>query len=843
MMNDSLVSVELPTTLDLEPVTLGDDAPSDPSESAGRYALGETIGEGGMGTVYAARDSELRRTVAVKVATRADSRRKLGRFVAEAQITAQLEHPNIVPVYDLGLADGRIYYAMRLIDGVHLTDLLKRPEDDRDGWTRHRLLGAFAQVCRAVTFAHERGGVHRDLKPENLVFGTRGEVQVVDWGLARAPGSPGDVVDEVPAGAVEQLFAGGSGHVAVQRSSDAASSGGSRGDVEMVKVGRTQDGAVLGTPGYMAPEQALGMVDRVDARSDVWALGAILYEILTDGVAACPGPSTADRLAQNLRLELWDPRRIEPLRDIPEELALASLRAMSRRAEDRHTSALELAEEVEAWLDGRRRKEAAERLLAQARKALAAALTGRKRALGLRGEARAALGVVMPGAPEADKLDAWTKQEEADALDRQADLDEVRFEQLAHAALERFDGLSDAHALLADHYQASHAAAEARRDPREAARFELLLRTHDRGRHAEWLTGQGVLTLHTDPPGARVELQRWVVRGRRLQLEDVPSPGVTPLRNLSLPVGSYLATLTADGREPVRYPFEVKRASTWRTSAPGSEASTPVPLPAAGTLGADDVHVPASWGPTGGDPAGPGSLPARDLWVDGFVIRRFPVTNREYVDFLNALVDAGRSDDAARWQPRATAAGEDLGAGLFVRDGERFALPDGVGPHWPVASVDWASASAYADWKAAADGLPWRLPSELEWERAARGVDERFFPWGYDDDGSWRLTVESHLGPPSPEPVTGHPTDCSPYGVRGLAGGVRDWVLEEFAPTGPEVSDDGALLITEVRNPDGAHGTRGGAWSLPDWVGRACVRGFHPPIHLPDLGFRLARSL
>gem|GEM_PF-6404534 len=91
--------------------------------------------------------------------------------------------------------------------------------------------------------------------------------------------------------------------------------------------------------------------------------------------------------------------------------------------------------------------------------------------------------------------------------------------------------------------------------------------------------------------------------------------------------------------------------------------------------------------------------------------------------------------------------------------------------------------------------------------------------------------------------MTGHPHDCSPYGVRGMAGGVRDWVLDPFLPGGPPVTADGRLVITSARDPAQPHGTRGGAWSLPDWVGRACVRGYHPPIHLADLGFRLARSL
>jgi serine/threonine-protein kinase len=279
---------------------------------------------------------------------------------------------------------------------------------------------------------------------------------------------------------------------------------------------------------------------------------------------------------------------------------------------------------------------------------------------------------------------------------------------------------------------------------------------------------------------------------------------------------------------------------------PGSTATEPIRLPEARELAADDVLIPAGWCPTGGDPNAAGTLPARRVWVDAFVMRRFPVTHGAWLEWLNALVAAGREAEALERVPKATAAVEG-DAGLYDRDpvSGRFSLPAGGpwGPDHPVCNVDWASADAYAAWVAAQTGLPWRLPGELEWEKAARGVDGRSLPWGQNHDFSWCVTAESHAGPPAPAPVDSYPDDVSPYGVRGLGGGVRDWVLEEFAPEGPKVTPDGLAIVAPPRPDAATHGTRGGAWSLPAWVSCAACRGYHPSIRLADLGFRLVRPL
>ncbi|HXW97056.1 MAG TPA: serine/threonine-protein kinase [Gemmatimonadales bacterium] len=210
-----------------------------PEVPGDRYEVMEPIGQGGMGTVYRARDRHLEREVALKVLrpelADAASTRRLGR---EARILARLEHPGIVPVHEVGaLADGRVYYVMKLIRGQSLEAFSRAA-------SMSEMLRAFLRVCETVGFAHAHGVVHRDLKPSNIMIGGFGEVLVLDWGIAR-------VVEEP----------------------EPAASGVSPIGLDSAD---TAPGTILGTPGFMAPEQLQGVSGLVDRRSDVFALGAIL---------------------------------------------------------------------------------------------------------------------------------------------------------------------------------------------------------------------------------------------------------------------------------------------------------------------------------------------------------------------------------------------------------------------------------------------------------------------------------------------------------------------------------------------------------------------------------------
>jgi tetratricopeptide (TPR) repeat protein/tRNA A-37 threonylcarbamoyl transferase component Bud32 len=229
----------------------------------GRLELFGPIGRGGMGVVLKGRDGDLGRELAVKVLlTRyCDQPEMIRRFVEEAQIGGQLQHPGIVPVYELGtLADHRPYFAMKLIKGRTLAELLAGRKSAHDNGSH--LLAIFEAVCQTMAYAHARGVIHRDLKPANIMVGSFGEVQVMDWGVAKVLGQSGEptVAADATAEAHQSLVRTGRNHD---------------------EVGLSRPGTVVGTPAYMAPEQARGKLDGVDERADVFALGAILCEILT----------------------------------------------------------------------------------------------------------------------------------------------------------------------------------------------------------------------------------------------------------------------------------------------------------------------------------------------------------------------------------------------------------------------------------------------------------------------------------------------------------------------------------------------------------------------------------
>jgi serine/threonine-protein kinase len=243
------------------------DEPADPGSGSGsgrsgpgRYRIAGEIGRGGVGVVLKGRDADLGREVAIKTlrAEYAASPAMVRRLVEEAQIGGQLQHPGVLPVYEMGLNAGHMpYFTMKLVRGRTLADLLH--DRAEAGQERRRFLLIFEQVCQTVAYAHARGVVHRDLKPSNVMVGAFGEVHVVDWGLAKVLTRDRDVAEDA-ATAEESAIA-------------TVRSGAPGADSEA--------GSVLGTPAYMAPEQARGEVDDLDERCDVFALGAILYEILT----------------------------------------------------------------------------------------------------------------------------------------------------------------------------------------------------------------------------------------------------------------------------------------------------------------------------------------------------------------------------------------------------------------------------------------------------------------------------------------------------------------------------------------------------------------------------------
>jgi len=356
-----------------------------------RYETRRALGEGGMGEVRLCRDHLIGREVALKTVLGEHARREdiRARFVHEARVQGQLEHPAIVPVYDLGVdGSGNAFFTMRRVHGMTLEEVIAAlrtgdPADQRE-YSRHRLLADFVRVCLAVHYAHERGVLHRDLKPANVMLGRFGEVYVLDWGLAKASGSG---LTPPP--------------------SERAPSG--REPVEGDTSGiATHQGTVIGTPAYMSPEQVQNA--GLDARSDVYALGAILFELLT--LEPLNGPGNIAALLQRTMKGVDARASVRaPERDVPPELEAICVRATALAPVDRFPDARAMADRIDAYLSGDRdaalRREMAKKHLDDARAAMKTALDGHDPNDAARAEALRAAGRAIaldPQDPEAGRV-------------------------------------------------------------------------------------------------------------------------------------------------------------------------------------------------------------------------------------------------------------------------------------------------------------------------------------------------------------------------------------------------------------------------------------------------------
>ena len=716
-----------------------------PDHDATRYEMGELLGQGGGGRVIRAYDHVLGRQVAMKI-LRAHAQADpvaLERFVSEAQTTSRLSHPNIMPVYDFGtLPTGEVYYTMREVRNRSLRsfiDALKhKPEDDAQGLVSTMIM--LQQVCLAIHYAHAQGVVHRDLKPDNIMLGEYGEVLVVDWGLAKR-----------------------------------------FGDFEEKDASHT-----MGTPSYMPPEQARGELDAVDHQSDVYSLGAVLYELLT---LAPPfvGESPLEVMWKVVDSDLISPTERAPEHDIPNALERICMRAMSKRKHMRFVSAKAMHDAIGQWIAGIRPREAQEQTTE--------GMNWTQRFSIVHNEIDSLRVKVEQVASE---FQGWEPIEQKRQLWRLEDL-------LKRATVERAESYGQAFTHFARALALDPENIEAKRGLADLAwlRFQqaeqeadlsnivyakqLLERYDEEQRYAEHLSEQVPLNIQTAPdePDAEIQVFAWTEHNRRLRREEVVAQGKLPLARPQMPTGSYSVRVRWEGGASHDVPITLSR---------GQESRIQLRAPRAAKL-PRFVYVAQGSYISGGDLKAFDPKPKTRADLHSVFIGVYPVTFKEYLLWMDEL-QVERPAEALQRAPQAR-----NGDGLYVRfdaslrrwvpddiliEGPlRKIYPKGEGHEWdiPIIGISYEDALAYIQWRSAQDNVRYRLPSVQEMEKAARGTDGRFYPWGNHFDPTFCCMRFSRREIAQLEPIGAFEADVSPYGVRDTAGGVRDWCAS--APESP----------------------------------------------------------
>lgn len=736
----------------------------------GPYQILDRLGEGGMGVVYKARQKGLGRVVALKVLIPGEhaSSAQVDRFVNEAKASAKLSHPNIVPVYDFGVHEGRHYFTMQFIEGKTLEQMLAR---DPTTYTRRprEAVQLLLPILDALAHAHSVGIIHRDLKPANIILDLGGAPLLMDFGLAK------DVV------AGSKL---------------------------------TKTGMAVGTPSYMPPEQATGKQDLIDARSDGYSVGAMLYEMLT-GRPPFEGATLMETMEKVVRDDPIRPSRYNP--DLPRDLETIVMKCLEKSQAARYQSARLLAEDLDRFVKD-------EPILARPAGSIerVVKLVKRHRTPVLAGTiggavALSALAILVW------KLTAWRGETTAEAR-KQTIATTLEGAQKALAAEHLPDAIRRFEEVLKideKNREATLGLQEAR-SRLESRKHDLLTRGEEAMRTNRWPEAAGcfraalelspadpelrrlyefasqentVVHLAVTPPDALIDA--YVVDGTTFEVggEALPLPKeATSSAGHALRRGRYVLAFTAPDRATVRLPIDLAELEL---VAKGQGVKISVTLPAAAAV-PQGMCVIAS-GPflMGGDAMG--ADPERSLTLKTFAIDRDEVTVSQYAAFLKAT-----------GHPAPTSWPE----GKFPPDAADL----------PVVDVTWFDAQSFAEWAGK------RLPTEEEFEKAARGTDGRRYPWG-EVFGTDRVNSESE----GAKAAGLTPGDISPYGVRALAGNVCEWTASVWSERGRQ-----DLTTRVVRGNSWSHAHIFGSYQLDHVAHRQREK---PDAHAVYLGFRCAKDL
>ncbi len=787
------------------------------------YGELSTIGVGGVGAVFSAYEPGLNREVALKL-LRPQFRNQSDRiadFIREARATAQIDHPNIVPVHRLGVfEDVGVYFTMKKVEGETLRAILKKLEADRPGYRRkytlRRLLEIFLGACNGVAFAHRHGILHCDLKPGNLMVGDYGEVLVMDWGMARYR---------------PELDQGRSGN---------------KMNLELeceLRPGTPTDGNVPGgTPAFMAPELLTGEETTPNEQSDVYGLGTILYTILTWRGAPFDVTKPVEDVMRDAALGRFvPPRKAAPkAQPLPLELEAICRKAMARNRSQRYAKVDELLHDVRNYLDGypvgaysptlwyRFGKLLRRRPLVPS--VLAAALltwlgffgynflTNLSQSNSLLNQAEYNYGQgrdynsmvrrtyrQLRSTPANNGEALQENYLERELLRELAEMENgynsalefisrapeygVRSEVTDRMVRDIFKSSLSLYSMLQDDNALNKVVRQARGRWRD-----LFERAVEQDPELALLVAEidaSVGTLAIDGDAGQYLLTIRDPAGNIISLPGTDENSAATAENLPLFAGENLFTLPAGDydllfqradssiRTPVEVPIGVKRTVMMQT---------PPEIPAGMVFvpGGEFFHERSA-----------GRLGLSRNHVNAFLIGRYEVTFGEYLAFWKTL--SSRADREA-FRAYAVLPGGSSALPVPLWSEEGVLIPP-YQESSPVIGITAAAAEAYAAWFGRGHGLVGRLPQQLEWEKAARGVDGRLYPWG-DNYLLGAALLADNRGATARYPVGAapgtFPKDCSPYGLYDMAGNVREF-LRDPGDAGRMSAVAGGSFLTGAR--------------------------------------------
>ena len=789
---------------------------------------------GGTGEIFTAQDGTLGRTVAVKTLRPKHqySIDQIERIVREAKAAAQLEHPNIVPIHSLGVSPSRgVYFTMKRLRGDSLRHIvtqlsLRNPAYTRV-YTNSVLISIFLKICQGMSYAHSKGIIHRDLKPENILVGNYGEVTIIDWGLVKKMDAGSKHVPGRRKPPAPRIDAGTSAGLPRQSKETRLSpSANANAGVSLPSGNLTQNGQLNGTPRFMSPEQVNGDVEDIDTRSDIYALGIILYELLTFRNPFEELVEEEDIFNAVSRGIYQKPRQTDRKYSISPELEAICLKAMAVDKEERYQAVGELIKDLLAHQEGlpvssykaplhvriakfSKRNPIKTSAILSCIVAIFVYLmvSSFLDSLYFKRTMRQVQVSVATAEYKLDQLDKRLEKDAARPMDKAAS-NEAEGELTA----ERYDELHDeieghfneANLLLSSVTGLHHGGQSVIQNWRERimmAQIEFCLK-HKKIKELRKIRSimsaamggdleaysykmrtlihdmetalQGVchLQVESDPPGADVMISfvEQTEEGAMVAGVSVHDDLLyTPVYNFALGKGTYIVTLRLDGAPDLSFPVTLKH---------GESKQLMINIPREVPEGM--VYIPGGACLVGGVQS-----PYKreyELELQPFYISRREVTNREYIAFWLTLQDTKLLN--AYMSRVLLSRGSNLPKNAWNRNGKPIAEID---LDKPVVGIPREAAQAYCEWYGSRRGRPCRLPTAEEWEKAARGTDGRLYPWGNLFVKEYAFTYENKAARrefglwAKPESF---PMDVSPYGVYDMAGNVREWTSSDFPESG-----------------------------------------------------------